>query len=405
MNSSLAIDKRNAASTPCPVCMSSDISIFADIPQVPVHCNLLYPSRAEALDSRKADMRLGFCHSCGHIFNDAFNSEDTEYIQDYENSLHFSPRFQQYAETLAADLVNRYRLYQKTILEIGCGRGDFLKLLCGLGNNRGIGFDPSHSPDWDPNTTNHQITFIRDFYSESYAEYKADLICCRHVLEHIQFPRDFITNVRCAIDDKVNSVVFFEVPNVMFTLKDLGIWDLIYEHCAYFSISSLVHLFETCGFKVLRTTEAFGGQFLSIESVPKKDRLGVDQTLLQKNTPDQMEGYVREFADKYLSTVKKWRNDIKGLRKDGKRVVIWGVGSKGVTFLNTLEKESHIEYGVDLSIYKQGKYVAGTGQKIVPPDFLKKYNPDVAIVMNPIYIEEIKNLMNEMQLSSKVVSV
>ena len=306
---------------------------------------------------------------------------------------------------MAADLVNRYRLHEKTILEIGCGRGDFLRLLCELGHNRGIGFDPSHAPDWDPNTANHQITFIRDFYSERYAGYKADLICCRHVLEHIQFPRDFISSVRRAIDDKVHSVVFFEVPNVMFTLKDLGIWDLIYEHCAYFSISSLAHLFETCGFKVLRITEAFGGQFLCIETVPSKSQSDVDYPLFQKNTPEQMEGYVKEFAEKRHITVKKWQRGIKRLRKEGKKVVIWGVGSKGVTFLNTLKKESHIEYGVDLSIYKQGKYVAGTGQKIMPPDFLKKYKPDVVIVMNPIYIKEIQDVIEKMELSSNVITV
>lgn len=405
MNSSITKDKLNDTSSPCPVCMSSDVYIFADIPQVPVHCNLLYPSHAEALNSPKADIRLGFCRICGHIFNDAFNPDYTEYIQDYENSLHFSPRFQQYAKTLAADLVKRYRLYEKTILEIGCGRGDFLKLLCELGNNHGIGFDPSHAPDWDPNTTNSQITFIRDFYSNRYAGYKADLICCRHVLEHIQFPRNFIDNIRFAIDGRVDSVVFFEVPNVMFTLKDLGIWDLIYEHCGYFSISSLAHLFETCGFKVLKITESFGGQFLCSESVLTKGKFDANYPLFQKNAQDQMEGYVKEFSDKYLNTVNKWRNDIKRMRKDGKRVVIWGVGSKGVTFLNTLKKESHIEYGVDLSMYKQGKYVAVTGQKIMPPEFLKKYDPDVVIVMNPIYIEEIQYLMKEMVVSSKVIPV
>ena len=141
-----------------------------------------------------------------------------------------------------------------------------------------------------------------------------------------------------AIDDRGDSVVFFEVPNVMFTLKDLGIWDLIYEHCGYFSISSLAHLFETCGFKVLKITESFGGQFLCSESVPSKGKLDADHALFQRNFPDQMEGYVKAFADKYNNMVKKWQHDIKRMRQDHERVVIWGVGSKGVTFLNTLRK-------------------------------------------------------------------
>ena len=327
MNSSVTRDKLYVATTPCPVCMSSDISIFAEIPQVPVHCNLLCPSRADALISPRADIRLGFCRICGHIFNDAFDPDCIEYIEDYENSLHFSPRFRQHAETLAADLVKRYELYEKTIIEIGCGRGDFLTLLCELGGNRGIGFDPSHAPDWHSDEANKQITFIRDFYSERYAGYKADMICCRHVLEHIQFPRDFLSNVRRAIDDGVNSIVFFEVPNVMFTLKDLGVWDLIYEHCGYFSISSLTHLFETCGFKVVRIKEMFGGQFLCSESIPLKGQLDVDHAFFQRNNPDQMEGYVRAFADEYNNTVKKWQHDIK--RTHGKSGYIQLPGPAG----------------------------------------------------------------------------
>jgi SAM-dependent methyltransferase len=405
MNYSATRDKKNANINPCPVCMSPDVSVFAEIPQVPVHCNLLCTSRADALITPRADMRLGFCRICGHIFNDAFNPEHIEYIQDYENSLHFSPRFRQYAETLAADLVKRHGLSEKTIIEIGCGRGDFLTLLCELGGNRGIGFDPSHAPDWSSNKANKNISFIRDFYSERYSGYNADMICCRHVLEHIQFPRDFLGNVRRAINDRLNSVVFFEVPNVMFTLKDLGIWDLIYEHCGYFSMSSLTHLFETCGFKALRTTEEFGGQFLCIESLPIKGQSVLNHALFKRNALDKMEGYIVAFADEYDNKVGKWNHDIGRMRQDRKRVVIWGVGSKGVTFLNTLRNESHIEYGVDLSIYKQGKYVAGTGQKIVPPDFLKKYKPDVVIVMNPIYVEEIQNIMKKMDLSSRVIPV
>ena len=405
MNSTETNKSLASNSNPCPVCKSPDASVFVEILQVPVHCNLLCPSRADALISPRADMRLGFCKFCGHIFNDAFNPYYIEYVQDYESSLHFSPRFQQYAKTLAADLVKRYGLYEKSIIEIGCGRGDFLTLLCELGGNRGIGFDPSHAPDWHSSGANKQVNFIRDFFSERYAGYKADMICCRHVLEHIQFPRDFLSNVRRAIDDRLNSVVFFEVPNVMFTLRDLGIWDLIYEHFSYFSSSSLTHLFKTCGFKVLRTTEEFGGQFLCIEGLPLKDQSDLDLHFPPSNTKDQMGDYVWSFVDEYNNKVEKWQYDIGRMRKNNERVVIWGVGSKGVTFLNTLRNESHIEYGIDLSPYKQGKYVAGTGQRIMPPDFLKKYKPDVVIVMNPIYIEEIQQILKQMNLSPKVIPV
>lgn len=234
MNDGKLIDKQYT----CVVCDSLDIEIFIEIPQVPVHCNVLYSTREEAVGTPKANIWLGFCGSCGHIYNYAFDPDKLDYTQNYENSLHFSPRFQEYARSLANRLIERHNLYDKDIIEIGCGSGDFLKLMCEMGGNRGVGFDPSSAPNWSPNTDNAVVTFIQDFYSERYASYKADLICCRHVLEHIQFPRDFLSDVRQAIDESLNTLVFFEVPNVLFTLKDLSIWDLIYENCSYFSAVS-----------------------------------------------------------------------------------------------------------------------------------------------------------------------
>ena len=70
-----------------------------------------------------------------------------EYTQSYENSLHFSPGFQKFAADLADRLITRYNLRGKDVIDIGCGKGDFLKLICARGGNRGVGFDPSYVPD------------------------------------------------------------------------------------------------------------------------------------------------------------------------------------------------------------------------------------------------------------------
>jgi hypothetical protein len=77
------------------------------------------------------------------------------------------------------------------------------------------------------------------------------------------------------------------------------------------------------------------------------------------------------------------------MKEGGRRTVVWGAGSKGVTFLNTF-RDSGVDYAVDINTRKQGMYVAGTGQRIVPPEFLKDYQPDLITVMNPIYRKEIK---------------
>jgi hypothetical protein len=78
--------------------------------------------------------------------------------------------------------------------------------------------------------------------------------------------------------------------------------------------------------------------------------------------------------------------------------VVWGAGSKGVTFLNVLEVGELIAYIVDLNPRKHLKYIADTGQQIVSPEFLLTYRPEVVIVMNPIYLEEIQTLLDTMGL-------
>jgi len=175
----------------CPVCRSSSTNEFLEIPQVPAHCNLLWGTSDDALKAPRSDIVLMFCENCEHIFNCAFDPKLMEYTQQYENSLHFSQLFQGYAKELAKRLIETYNLHGKSIIEIGCGKGEFLTLLCEMGGNQGVGFDPSYENVGKKiSTESAKITFIKDFYSERYMDYKCDFICCRHVLEHIQYPSE-----------------------------------------------------------------------------------------------------------------------------------------------------------------------------------------------------------------------
>lgn len=387
----------------CTVCDSTNITEFLVIVGVPIHCNLLWTAREDAVRAPKGDMHLCFCQRCGHIFNLAFNPELVTYTQTYENSLHFSPRFQSYAQDLAARLIEQYDLNGKNIIEIGSGQGDFLRLLCQLGRNRGVGFDPSYVPEQDEKLAEEGVKIIRDYYSERFADYETDLICSRHVLEHIQFPSSFLANVRRSIGNRWHTLVFFEVPNVMFTLRDLGIWDIIYEHCSYFNRISLAYLFNSQGFEVINLTEVFERQFLCIESLPSAE---LQEFIVDSNNDlEQMNSLVAAFADKYREKIAAWQNNLENFAEAGQRIVLWGGGSKGVTFLNTLKIQEQIEFVVDINPRKQGKFVAGTGQQIVPPEHLQDYQPDVVIGVNPIYHNEIKQSLDQLGVNVKLLQL
>lgn len=382
--------------TICQLCSSEEVSVFFEIMDMPVHIGILWPNRDAALNCPKGDIKLAFCKNCGFITNLAFEPFRLQYTQEYDNTLHFSPFFQKYAHSVASRLIERYDLHNKTVIEIGCGKGDFLLLLCELGNNRGVGFDPSYEARNIDHQIAARITFIRGFYSRHHTSYQADLICCRYVLEHIENPAEFLTMIRNNIGDRSSTVVHFEVPNVLFILRNLSIWDIIYEHCSYFSPCSFARVFTSCGFDVYDLTETYEGQNLSIEALPSKNPPNSRHDY--KSGLKELIHYLTAFGNNYRTKLETWHHNLKRIEHAGKQAVVWGAGAKGVSFLNMLKIQDQIEYVVDINPNKKGNYIAGTGQKVVSPEFLQDYEPDVVIVMNPIYKSEIEQLIRRLGL-------
>lgn len=402
----------------CPACGHGEASVFFDLPEVPVHCNVLCATRDEALAVPRGDIRLAFCRSCGFIWNLNFEPARMAYGGRYENSLHFSARFQQYAEGLAARLIDTYGLRGKRIIEIACGQGDFLRMLCRMGNNQGVGFDPGYVPGSDQGQPDERVRFVVDYYSEQYAGQPADLICCRHALEHMADPLAFLRMVRRNLAGHAQAVLYFEVPNALFTLRQNGFWDILYEHCTYFTPVSLEGLFKQAGLRVVAIREEYDGQFLAIEArcgrepADEETEDGYEEeggsaapsTDRDAREIDRLSLDVRSFGSRYRSELKAWRDRLELLRARGQRVITWGSGSKGTMFLNALRGCGGIEHVVDINARKQGMFVPGSGQRIVPPEGLRTLRPDVVVVMNPIYEKEVQQQVHEMDLRLQVVS-
>ena len=380
----------------CPSCNFNEIKIFHRCHNVPVNSVLNIKSREEALQFPTGNIVLGFCRKCGFIFNTDFNPELVQYSTSCEESQGYSATFNTFAKKLAIELIEKYDLHQKKIIEIGCGKGEFLKLVCSLGENRGIGFDPAYVTGRGDDEPSQQITFIRDFYSDKYAHYKGDMICCRMTLEHIPGTKELVTTIRRSIDENEDTIVFFQVPNVTRILRDRAFEDIYYEHCSYFSVGSLARLFRNCHFDVLNLSTTFNDQYILIEckpaSKPQAANLHIEDDI------NLLENFIEHFEVSFLKTVKYWNTLLDTFKKENKRTVIWGSGSKGVSFLATLSNSNIIEYVVDINPYRQNTYMAGTGQNIVSPMFLSSYRPDNVIIMNAVYHNEILRDLKQMNL-------
>ena len=297
----------------CLVCSSTRISPLISIAKARVHCNILWQTREDALKAPKGEIALAYCQNCGHIFNQGFNPERINYSETYDNSLHFSPTFQNYAESLANWLIEWFGLRGKNIIEIGCGQGEFLRLLCEIGENRGIGFDPSHISESEMGSGYENIEFIQDFYSEKYQGYEADFFCSRHVLEHLNKPREFLDVLAHAARQRNKAQVHLEVPNALFTFRNMSILDIIYEHPSYFSQDSLTLLLNKCGFNIIDVNTSFGDQFLYAVANIINNEIGNAAT--RRIKPVEVEEIMISFQDNFKMKSQDWRKALNNIYK------------------------------------------------------------------------------------------
>ncbi len=385
----------------CPSCHSRGLSVFHEQREIPVHSVRLVETFEEARTFPRGSLALGFCGECGFITNTAYDSAPQDYSVSYEETQGFSPRFREFSRDLAARWIERYDLRGKSVLEIGHGKGEFLVDMIEQGVASAVGIDPSYDGRLTSEAA-RRITFIDDYYSEAYGHLTGDAVICRHTLEHIAWTGELVELVHHSLAGRPDTPVLFELPDVLRVLREVAFWDVYYEHCSYFTPGSLARLFRRAGFDVLDLELDYDDQYILIEAKPSE---GTPTSVLELEEPvAEVADAVRSFRSSFAETKRSWTQRLDAARADGKKVVIWGAGSKGVSFLTTLGIEREIEVAVDINPLKAGKYMAGTGQRVVGPEALRDYKPDLVIAMNPIYLAEIGGQLAAMGLDPELVA-
>ncbi len=383
----------------CPACGAEGVEPVLDLPGIPVQCTEILRNPEDALRVPRGDVQLTVCVKCAYVWNSTFDEELVEYDGDYENSQFFSPSFTEYASELASHLVTTYGVRDGVIVEIGSGKGEFLALICRAGSNRGIGYDPSYAGESDARAVELGITFVREFYSESVADQPVDLVCARHVLEHIGRPLEFLTSVRAAMRRSGARAIYLEVPNAAFTFGGSGLWDVIYQHCSYFSAPALRMILQSAGFELLDLRETFDGQFLAAEARASSEaRSSADQGAIRTFLT-----LVRQARDLHRENLERWGQRLAEL--EDRRVLLWGAGAKGAMFLNMMPAGA-VDTVVDVNPRKWGSFVPGVGQRVAAPDELAgEAEPALVILSNGRYHDEVRADLQRLGMTAPLVAL
>jgi nucleoside-diphosphate-sugar epimerase len=388
------------ATPACPLCSRENTVPFLKRTGVPVHQNLIHRDSHSARNTMRGTLDMHACHDCGFVFNAAFDPSLLSYGEQYDNTQTCSPAFNEYVNELVRHLLDRRGIRGKHIVEVGCGKGGFLRRLVKdpAAGNQGFGFDPAYvGPDED---FHGRLRFVRQFYDSTATHVPCDAVVSRHVIEHVPAPGAMVATIRSALQQPAaDTRVFFETPCVQWILDRGVVWDFFYEHCSLFTAESLRFAFETHGFTTTEVRHIFGGQYLWLEAVPSEQ----SQNCSAGSVSNDLVRRAIAYGQRESQQLAHWKASIHALASAG-GVALWGAGAKGVTFANLVDPQGTIiDCTVDLNPAKQGAFLPGTGTPIIAPESLASRRVANIVVLNPNYLNEIRQRVEELQIAARVI--
>ena len=150
---------------------------------------------------------------------------------------------------------------------------------------------------------------IRDSYSNEWTHLSADVICCRHTLEHIGPVQKLLQTIRSSIADDEDTLVFFEVPDIRIVLEEARFWDIYYEHCSYFSLGSLARLFRSCQFEIIELERDFDDQYALIVARPSSS--ATQPQLRAEQDLGDVARLVRHFQLESKLAIQNWQDRLR----------------------------------------------------------------------------------------------
>jgi SAM-dependent methyltransferase len=376
--------------------------VVLSLGQTPLANSLL--TKAQLKDPEPTyPLDLAFCRACSLLQITETVPPETLF-RDYLYFSSFSDTMLKHSEELADELIRSRGLNaQSLVVEVASNDGYLLQFY----QRRGIpvlGIEPALNVAKVAVEEKHIPTITEFFGADLAAQLaakgqRADVVHAHNVLAHVADLNGFVEGFERLLKDGGIAVV--EVPYVK-DLLDRCEFDTIYhEHLCYYSLTALDRLARQHGLKAqdVRRVPIHGGslrvEFGRVEEGEVSQRVAGLLAEEKSWGVDKVDVY-RAFAQRVAGVRRELRELLGDLKQKGKRLAAYGAAAKGSTLLNYAGIGTEtLDFVVDRSTYKQGRYMPGVHLPILPPARLLEAMPDYVLLLTWNFADEIMSQQAE----------
>lgn len=330
-----------------------------------------YLPDADSLENDKgAELDVYQCSGCGLV---QLNSEPVPYYREVIRAAAFSPEMGKFRNRQFRNFLEKFSLVGKKILEIGCGRGEYLSLMQEAG---AVAYGLEYGREAVNHCVKNGMKVYKGFIQKSTANIESapfDAFFIMNFLEHLPDPNATLRGICNNLSNGALGLV--EVPNFDMLLKNNLFSEFIGDHLFYFSKETLNATLTRNGFEVLESNIIWHDYIIS--SIVKK-RLALDLSQFSNH-----QNFLKKEIQNYIC------------RFGYKKVAVWGAGHQALAVLALAGIKGEIRYVVDSAPFKQGKFTPATHIPIVSPDTLASDPVDAVIVMAASYSDEVARIIRQ----------